>query len=68
METRNQILPVINGGDAKGGKQTMSQRPIYRKCKKCKNYYSWNPSVGEVQCPHCTNSKIVEGFIKIFKR
>ena len=46
----------------------MSQLPMYKKCRKCNRYYAWNPSVGQISCPHCMSSKIAEGLLKILKK
>jgi len=31
----------------------MTIRPMYKTCIKCKQIYSWNPSVGNMWCPYC---------------
>ena len=40
---------------------SMTIRPEYRICPKCKRRYSWNPDVGKMWCPSCGPSLMKEG-------
>lgn len=31
----------------------MTMVPMYKKCLRCGKTYSWNPDVGQFQCPYC---------------
>jgi Zn finger protein HypA/HybF involved in hydrogenase expression len=37
----------------------MTLIPEYRKCPKCHKYYSWNPDVGLMFCPNCTQPDVL---------
>lgn len=39
----------------------MSMRMDMRYCGKCKNYWSFNPSVGVMQCPNCGIKGAIKG-------
>jgi len=31
----------------------MTMLPMKRKCEVCGKWYSFNPSIGKINCPHC---------------
>lgn len=31
----------------------MSLKPTMKKCPRCKQFYFWNPDVGQIDCPNC---------------
>lgn len=44
----------------------MSMAPMYRKCLKCGQVYSYNPSVGDCRCPYCMGKNVINILGQLF--
>ena len=43
----------------------MTMMPKWKTCPKCRQIYSWNPDVGQTECPSC-REKFMQKTHKLF--